>query len=179
MHFLLCASKFSNLHAHCACNFLVTNFKMNRNWKKLTETAFVQYKENIKQNKKHFAVPRPLVLPAVAVCGRCKLTSDLDPHGPTPVRVIPIVLKYTNKSKLTFSGYLTIWPQMTSELDLWPLTQWTYEGFHIISINQVWFKSDFNFSNEAIFTFSAYLTTWPQITFDLGTWPLTAWTYES
>ena len=31
----------------------------------------------------------------------------------------------------------------------------------LISINQVWFKSDFNFSNEAIFTFPAYLTTWP------------------
>ena len=67
---------------------------------------------------------------------------------------------------------------MTFDLDLWPLTAWTYEGFHIISINQVWFKSDFNFSNEAIFTFSAYLTTQPQMTFDLGTWSLTAWTYD-
>ena len=35
MHFFLCASKFSNLHAHCACNFLVANFKMNRNSKRL------------------------------------------------------------------------------------------------------------------------------------------------
>ena len=43
---------------------------------------------------------------------------------------------------------------------------------------QVWFKSNFNFLNEAIFTFSAYLTTWPQMTYDLGTWPLIAWTYE-
>ena len=67
---------------------------------------------------------------------------------------------------------------MTFDLDLWPLTTWIYEGFHIISINQAWFKSDFNFSNKAIFTFSAYLTTWPQMTFDLGTWPMTAWTYE-
>ena len=67
---------------------------------------------------------------------------------------------------------------MTFDLDLWPLTTWTYKGFHIISINQVWFKSDFNFSNEASFTFSADLTTWPQMTFDLGTWPLTAWAYE-
>ena len=25
---------------------------------------------------------------------------------------------------------------------------------------------------------SVYLTTWPQMTFDLGIWPLTAWTYE-
>ena len=68
---------------------------------------------------------------------------------------------------------------MTFDLDLWPfLTAWTYEGSHIISINQVWFKSDFNFSNEAIFTFLACLTTWPQMTFDLVIWPLTAWTYE-
>ena len=36
----------------------------------------------------------------------------------------------------------------------------------------------FNFLNDAIFTFSAYLSTWPQMIFDLGTWPLTAWTYE-
>ena len=62
------------------------------------------------------------------------------------------------------------WP-LTLTCDL--LTPWTYEGFHIISINQVWFKSYFNFSNEAIFTFSAYLTTWPQMTFDLDMWPLT------
>ena len=61
---------------------------------------------------------------------------------------------------------------------VWPLTTWTYEGSHIISINQVGFQSDFSFSNEAIFTFSAYLTTWPQMTFDLGIRPLTAWTYE-
>ena len=67
------------------------------------------------------------------------------------------------------------WP-LTLICDL--LTPWTYEGSHIISINQVWFKLDFNFSNEAIFTFSAYLTTWSQMTFDLGIWPLTKWTYE-
>ena len=63
---------------------------------------------------------------------------------------------------------------MTFDLGTWPLTAWTYEGSHIISINQVWFKSDFNFSNEAIFTFSAYLATWIQMTFDLDTWPLTS-----
>ena len=76
------------------------------------------------------------------------------------------------------SAYLTTRPQMTFDLRIWPLTTWTYEGSHIISINQVWFQSDFNFSNEATFTFAAYLTTWPQMTFDLGIWPLTAWTYE-
>ena len=67
---------------------------------------------------------------------------------------------------------------MTFDLDLWPVTIRTYEGSHIISINQVWFKLHFNFSNETIFTFSAYLTTWPQMTYDLGIWPLTTWTYE-
>ena len=30
--------------------------------------------------KKYFTVPGPLVSPTVAVCGWCKLTSDLDPH---------------------------------------------------------------------------------------------------
>ena len=67
----------------------------------------------------------------------------------------------------TFSAYLTTWPQMTFDLGTWPLTAWTYEGSHIIPINHVWLKSDINFSNEAIFTFSAYLTTWSQMTFDL------------
>ena len=57
------------------------------------------------------------------------------------------------------------WP-LTLICDL--LTTWIYEGSHIILMNQVWFKSNFNFSNEAIFTFSAYLSTWPQMTFDVG-----------
>ena len=64
------------------------------------------------------------------------------------------------------------------DLGIWPLTVWTYEGSHIISINQVWFQSHRNFSNEATFTFSAYLTTWPQMTFDLDMWPLTSSTNE-
>ena len=87
-------------------------------------------------------------------------------------------INFSNEAIFTFSAYLTTWPQMTFDLGIWPLTAWTYEGSPIISINQVWIKSDINFSNEAIFTFSAYLTTWPQMTFDLGIWPLTAWTYE-
>ena len=76
--------------------------------------------------------------------------------------------------------------QVILQVDLrWPLTliydlliAWTYKGSHIISINQVWFKLDFSFSNDAIFTFSANLTTWSQMTFDLGIWPLTTWTYK-
>ena len=66
-----------------------------------------------------------------------------------------------------FSACITTWPQMTFDLGIWPLTTWTYEDSHIISINQlqVWFQSNFNFSNEANFTYSAYLITWPQMTF--------------
>ena len=79
----------------------------------------------------------------------------------------------------TFSVYLTTWPQITSDLNMWHLTSWTYEDFHITSINQVKFQLDFNFSNEAKFTFSGYFTTWPQMTFDLGMWPLTSSTNES
>ena len=74
----------------------------------------------------------------------------------------------------TFSTYLTTWPEMTFDLCMWPMTSWTFEGSHITSINQIWFKTDFNYSNEANFTFSAYLTTWPQMAFDLDMWPLTS-----
>ena len=63
--------------------------------------------------------------------------------------------------------------------DIWPLTAWTYKGSHIVSINKVWFQLDFNFSNEGTFTFSAYLTTWPKMTFDLDMRPLTSSTNES
>ena len=64
---------------------------------------------------------------------------------------------------------------MTFDLHLWPLTSWTCEGTYFISINQVWFQSDFNFSNEVNFTFWAHLTTWPLTTFDLDIWLLTIW----
>ena len=43
---------------------------------------------------------------------------------------------------------------------------------HIITINQVWFQPDFSFSNETNLTFSAYLTTWTHMTFDLDMWNL-------
>ena len=85
---------------------------------------------------------------------------------------------FSNEAIFTFSAHLTTWPQMAFDLGTWLLTAWTYEGSHIISINQLWFKSDFNFSNEAIFTFSAYFTTWLQMTFDLDIWPLTSLTNE-
>ena len=39
-----------------------------------------------------------------------------------------------------------LWP-------LWPLISWTCENSYLISINQVWFQSDFNFSNDVNFTY--------------------------
>ena len=67
---------------------------------------------------------------------------------------------------------------MTFDLHLWPLTSWTCEGSYISSINQLWFQWNFNFSNEANFTFWAHLTAWHLMTFDLGKLPLTTWTYK-
>ena len=67
---------------------------------------------------------------------------------------------------------------MTFDLDLQPFDCMKIWRFPYYINNQVWFKSEFNFSNEAIFTFSAYPTTWPQMTSDLGIWPLTTWTYK-
>ena len=46
------------------------------------------------------------------------------------------------------------------------LTSWTCVVSFIISINQVWFQSDFHFSNDLNFTF------WDHLTTDLW-WPLT------
>ena len=87
----------------------------------------------------------------------------------------PQVCKWVN---LTFSGYLTNWPHMIFDLHLWPLTSWRCEGSYIVSLIQVWFQSDFNFSNEVNFTFWIHRTTWPLMTFDLGIWPLTVWTFK-
>ena len=85
---------------------------------------------------------------------------------------------FSNETTFTFSAYCTTWPQITFDLGIWPLTAWTYEGSHIISINQVCFQSDYKFTNEVTFTFSAYLTTWPQMTFDLDMWSSTSSTNE-
>ena len=71
---------------------------------------------------------------------------------------------------------------LTSD-DLWPqyvtLTSSTSEGSHVTSINQVWSQSDLNFSKETQITKTKFFhLTWPQMTLDLGTWPLTSLTYE-
>ena len=68
---------------------------------------------------------------------------------------------FSNESNFTFSAYLTTWPQMTFDLNMWPLTSLLYKGSHVASMTQVWFQLDFNFSNESNFTFSAYFK-WEQ-----------------
>ena len=89
-----------------------------------------------------------------------------------------VPISYINKQSLVQIGLQIFkWGhfhifQPILQVDLrWPLTAWTYEGSHIISINQVLFQWAINFSNKAIFTFSAYLTTWPHMTFDFDLWP--------
>ena len=92
--------------------------------------------------------------------------------------LVQIRLQFFKWDHFHIFSLLTTWPQVAFDLGIWPLTTWTYKGSHIISRNQVWFQLDFNFSNEATFTFSAYLTIWPQMTFDLNMWSLTSSTNE-
>ena len=61
--------------------------------------------QTVEIKKIYFAVPGPLVLPAVTVCGRRKLTPDFDPT-PIGVRWF-LALEYANESNFTFSSYLT------------------------------------------------------------------------
>ena len=76
-------------------------------------------------------------------------------------------------SNLHFQVILQVdhrWP-LTLICDL--LTIWTYEVSNIISINQVWFKSDFKWGHFHIFSISYNLTSddlWPwHMTFDCMT----------
>ena len=56
------------------------------------------------KRQKYLAVPRTASVP---VCGRCKLSPDLDPTpvGGHMVLIGPQV--HTNESNVTFTGYLT------------------------------------------------------------------------
>ena len=62
---------------------------------------------------------------------------------------------------------------MAFDLGTWPMTAWTFERSHIISINQVWFKrtSTFKWGHFHIFSLSYNLTSddlWPwYMNFDL------------
>ena len=65
---------------------------------------------------------------------------------------------------------------MTFDLGMWPLTAWSFEGFHIISINYVEFQTDF--SNETYFSFSAYRTLRLTLTLVSDPWPLNTWRFS-
>ena len=63
---------------------------------------------------------------------------------------------------------------MTFDLGIWPLTAWTYDGSHVMSINQVWFQLRlqlFKWGHFHILSLSYNLTSddlWPwYVTFDL------------
>ena len=45
------------------------------------------------------------------------------------------------EATFTFSAYLATWPWMTFDLDMWPFTSTTNEGFHIASMTQLCLKS--------------------------------------
>ena len=122
----------------------------------------------------------PAIKPSLlSACGLWMIQIDISPWSYTcqghMVLIGPQVCKWV---KFYFTGYLINWHHMTFDLHLWPLTSWVCEGSYIIWINQVWFQSNFNFSNEVNFTFWANLATWPQMTFDLHMWPSTSSTNE-
>ena len=75
------------------------------------------------------------------------LVYDLWPHkytkGPISINQVwfQLDLNFSNEATFIFSAYLTTWPQMTFDLDTWPLTSSTNEGFHAASMTQLWLKS--------------------------------------
>ena len=72
------------------------------------------------------------------------LVYDLWPHE--HIKVLMQLFKWGHFHIFSLSYNLT-----SDDLGIWPLTAWTYEGCHILSIKQVWFQSDFNFSIETDF----------------------------
>ena len=110
------------------------------------------------------------------------MTSDLMeiwmfPHYINKQSLVPLVLNFSNEVNFTFLAHHWTWPHMTFDLGIWTLTAWAYKGSHILSINQVWFQLNFNFSNDATHIFSPSYN-WHQMTFDLEIWPLTSSTNE-
>ena len=112
------------------------------------------------------------------------LICDLRPHKHEGFHIISINQVWFKSNFQLFKwGHFHIFSlsyNLTSD-DLWPWYMtfaWTYEGSHIISINQVWFKSDFQLFKCDHFHIFSHHTTWPQMTFDLDTWPLISSTNE-
>ena len=89
------------------------------------------------QWKKYTAVSRPLVSPAVAVCGRRELTPDLE-VTPIGVTWFYVVLKYKKISQiLHFQVILQVdltWP-LTFICDLWPQSERRWH--HMSCLNTV------------------------------------------
>ena len=87
--------------------------------------------------KKYLVVLRPLVSPAVMICGWCKLTSDLDPHT---------CYGNSNWSSMQISPNLHF--QVILQLDLrWPLTLiydlWPHQQMRVLMLH-LWPKFGWN-----------------------------------
>ena len=55
--------------------------------------------------------------------------------------LVPIDIQLFKWGHFHILVYLTTWPQMTFDLDMWPLIASTNEGFHVASMTQLWLKS--------------------------------------
>ena len=67
-----------------------------------------------------------------------------------------------------------IWPHLTFDLLMWPLTPEYHEGQHMASTNQVGYKQMHGWKVINRYrVLQVNLHIWPQLTFDLLMWPLT------
>lgn len=57
------------------------------------------------------------------------------------------------RANFTFSTYLIVWPQITFDLYMWPLTSPFNQCSNVIQLVQDWMQLNFNVSNETSFTF--------------------------
>ena len=69
---------------------------------------------------KYSEIPRPLLSSALRFVDDASWNLTLIPH--LLGSQFLLVFKYANESNLTFSAYLTTWPQMTNDLSMRPLT---------------------------------------------------------
>ena len=120
--------------------------------------------------EKYIADPGLLVSPAVGVRGWCKPTPDLDPmlgsHG----------FNWSSVCKWVKFYIFRLSHKLTSH-DLWPsfvtfnlMNMWRFQN----CINKpCLFPIRLQLFKWGNFTFWAYFTTWPQMTFNFDMWPLT------
>ena len=62
-------------------------------------------------------------------------------HNINKPSLVQIGLQLFKWGHFHISAYLTTWPQMTFDLDIWPLTSSTNEGSHVASMTQLWLES--------------------------------------